>query len=774
LKSSLHEKKTLLLLDNFEQVVSAAIQVADLLAVCPRLKVLVTSREGLHVRAEREFPVPALALPDTKRLPDLVALSQYESVALFIERAQAVKPDFQVTNTNAPAVAEICVRLDGLPLAIELAAARIRLFPPQLLLTRLGQRLPLLTSSARDVPTRQQTLRKTIQWSYDLLTAEEQRFFRRLSVFVGGCRLESIEAICKALGNEAEPIVDDLTSLIDKNLVRQAAQEGAEPRLTMLETIREFGLERLTAHGEIETAQQAFAANHVALAEQAESELEGLPRDEWLERLEQEYDNLRAILEWSLEPVQDGKSKQRRELGLRLAGTLRVFWILQGRLEEGRGLIERGLTIREEAATAGQAKALIAAADLAFVQGNKAKWRSLAGEALVLCQRLEDRTGIAFCLYLLGMYATESGKYTEARSMLEESVALHRGLGKKDRQGWSLWALANLYRTQGEYTGARTSYEEALSLFREVGNKSGVAEMLLFLGGLLFEFQRDLAEAHSFINESLTLLGELPHIWFNQWLLALALSTSAELALSQNNVDTARQQAEEALAPCGELTKERKDIEGSMAWSLSLLAQIEARLGNYAAARNHYNEILTIAREIDDQWNLPIYVRCLAEVVAAQGEGIWAARLLGAAETLRNTAGVPMPPVYRVGYERAVATIGARLGEQAFAIARAEGRTMTLEQVLGAPGRATAVTTVSAVQPATPPAKQSHTYPSGLTAREVEVLRMVAQGLSDAQVAERLIISPRTVNTHLTSIYNKLGVESRTAATRYAVDHHLV
>src|SRR6266566_8073171 len=165
---------------------------------------------------------------------------------------------------------------------------------------------------------------------------EEQRFFRRLSVFVGGCRLESIEAICKALGNEAEPIVDDLTSFIDKNLVRQAAQEGAEPRLTMLETIREFGLERLTAHGEIETAQQAFAANHVALAEQAESELEGLPRDEWLERLEQEYDNLRAILEWSLEPVQDGKSKQRRELGLRLAGTLRVFWILQGRLEEGR------------------------------------------------------------------------------------------------------------------------------------------------------------------------------------------------------------------------------------------------------------------------------------------------------------------------------------------------------------------------------------------------------------------------------------------------------
>jgi predicted ATPase/DNA-binding CsgD family transcriptional regulator len=729
---------------------------------------------ALHVRAEQEFAVPSMILPDPKHLPDVAVLSRYEAVALFIARAQAVKQDFQVTNATAPAVAEICVRLDGLPLAIELAAARIKLFPPLALLARLGQRLSVLTGGARDAPARQRTLRDTIAWSYQLLDEREQRLFRRLSVFVGGCRLESIEAICKALGNEAEPLVDDLTSLIDKNLVRQTAQEGAEPRLTMLETIREFGLERLTAHGEIEAAQQAFAVNHVALAEQAESELEGVRRDEWLERLEQEYDNLRAILDWLLEPVQDGKSKQRRELGLRLAGTLRIFWILQGRLEEGRGLIERGSTIRGEAATAGQAKALVTAADLAFVQGNKAKWRSLAEEALLLCQRLEDQTGIAYCLYLLGMYASESGEYTEAHSLLEESVALHRGLGNKDRLGWSLWALANLYRTQGEYTGARTSYEEALPLFREVGNKSGVAEMLLFLGGLLFESQRDLAEAHSFINESLTLLGELPRIWFNQWLLAIALSTSAELALSQNNVDTAHQQAEEALALYGELTKERQDLEGSMAWSLSLLAQIEARLGNYTAARNHYHEILTIAREIDDQWNLPIYMRCLGEVVAAQGEGIWAARLLGAAETLRNTAGAPIPPVYRVGYECAVATIGARLGEQAFAIARDEGRTMTLEQVLGAPGRATAVTTVSAVQPATPPAKQSHTYPSGLTAREVEVLRLVAQGISDAQVAEQLVISSCTVNTHLTSIYNKLGVQSRTAATRYAVDHHLI
>ena len=221
LKASLRERQVLLLLDNFEQIASAATQVADLLGACPRLNVLVTSREALHVRAEQEFPVPALALPDPKHLPDLATLSQYEAVAIFIERAQAVQPDFQVTNANAPAVAEICVRLDGLPLAIELAAARIKLFPPQALLTRLEQRLPLLTSNVRDAPARQRTLRSTIQWSYDLLSAHEQRLFRRLSVFVGGCTWQAIEAVSATFGDDTALVFDTMASLIDKNLLRQ-------------------------------------------------------------------------------------------------------------------------------------------------------------------------------------------------------------------------------------------------------------------------------------------------------------------------------------------------------------------------------------------------------------------------------------------------------------------------------------------------------------------------------------------------------------------------
>ena len=242
----LREKELLLLLDNFEQVAEAAVEVSALLARCPQLCVLVTSRAALHVQGEQEFAVPPLAIPDPNHLPDLETLSQYEAVALFIARAQAVKPDFQVTNANAPAVAEICVRLDGLPLAIELAAARSKMLPPQALLARLGQRFTLLTSGAQDVPARQQTLRNTIAWSYDLLTTEEQSLLRRLCVFVGGCTLEAAAAVCHAAGDLTTDVVDGATSLMDKSLLQQAEQEEEEPRLVLLETVREFGLESLT------------------------------------------------------------------------------------------------------------------------------------------------------------------------------------------------------------------------------------------------------------------------------------------------------------------------------------------------------------------------------------------------------------------------------------------------------------------------------------------------------------------------------------------------
>ena len=333
----LRERQVLLLLDNFEQVVRAAMHVANLLTICSYLKVLVTSREVLHVRAEREFPVPTLSLPDPKRLPDLVALSQYEAVAPFIQRAQAARPEFQVTNANAPAVAEICARLDGLPLAIELAAARIKLLSPQALLTRLGQRLQLLTSSARDVPARQQTLRNTIQWSYDLLDAQEQQLFCRLSVFVSGCTLEAVEAISAALGNATLPVLDGVVSLIDKNLLQQTAQEGEEIRLLMLETIREYGWEVLAERQEREAIQAAHAAYYLALAEEAERALGGPQQLLWLERLEREYDNLHAALHWlRLQGSRVEGGGEAAEQALRLETALSWFWIMRGYQNDGR------------------------------------------------------------------------------------------------------------------------------------------------------------------------------------------------------------------------------------------------------------------------------------------------------------------------------------------------------------------------------------------------------------------------------------------------------
>ena len=333
----LRERQVLLLLDNFEQVVRAAMHVANLLTICSHLKVLVTSREVLHVRAEREFPVPTLSLPDPKRLPDLVALSQYEAVALFIQRAQAARPEFQVTNANAPVVAEICVRLDGLPLAIELAATRIKLLPLQALLTRLGQRLQLLTSSARDVPAHQQTLRNTIQWSYDLLDAQEQQLFCRLSVFVSGCTLEAVEAISAAPGNVTLPVLDGVVSLIDKNLLQQTAREGEEIRLLMLETIREYGWEALAERQEREAIQAAHAAYYLALAEEAERALGGPQHLLWLDRLGREYDNLRAALHWlRLQGSRVEGGGEAAEQALRLETALSWFWIMRGYQNDGR------------------------------------------------------------------------------------------------------------------------------------------------------------------------------------------------------------------------------------------------------------------------------------------------------------------------------------------------------------------------------------------------------------------------------------------------------
>ena len=760
LKGSLHWKQLLLLLDNFEQVVDAAVYVSELLITCPQIKVIVTSRAALHVRGEQEFAVPPLAVPDPKHLPDLVTLSQYEAVALFIQRAQSVRPEFQMTNANAPAVAEICVRLDGLPLAIELAAARMKLLPPQALLARLGQRLALLTSGAHDAPIRQQTLRKTIEWSYQLLNAYEQRLFRRLSVFAGGCTLEAVEALYTELDAEAGQVLDGVAALIDKSLLQQTELEGENPRFVMLETIREYGVECLVASGELEVTWQAHALYYLALAEKAEPDLKGQQQAKWLERLEREHDNLRVAMRWTLERW---KAWNHMEMALRLGGALSTFWQMCGHYSEGRVFLERALQGSEEVTTPARGKVLEAAAEFSLLQGDNDLAKVRFEESLVFFRKLGDTRNVANSLIGLGSIAWNHGRLAEARSLFEEALVLFKKAGDNTGIAWALSQLGGLVSLQGEYTRGYILCEESLALHKAQGDKSGIAHSLLQMAATIYISQGDSEKAYTVAEESYKLNKERG----DTLEIAVSLGYMGQIALSQGNVATARSMIEESLVLCKKLGHRK-----GTAWLLSLLGKVVAEHGEYSTAYALYIEGLGIAREIGDMELIAPNLERLADVIAAQGESVRAANLWGAAEALRKTIGAPIPPIEREGYKHSVAAARSKVGEKTFSTAWAEGRTMTLEQAFSSLVlRAQSVTEVPS---STPSAKPSPRYPAGLTAREVEVLRLVAQGLTDAQVAEQLVISPRTVNTHLTSIYSKLDVDSRTAASRFAIEQRLV
>jgi predicted ATPase/class 3 adenylate cyclase len=363
-EDSLGEKHILLMVDNFEQVIEAAPVVTELLSTASNLKVLATSRIPLRLYGEHEYAVPPLALPDPERLPSVERLTHYEAVRLFVERAQAAKADFSVTNESAPAVAQICYRLDGLPLAIELAAARIKVLSPQKMLGRLGNRLKLLTGGARDLPERQRTLRSTIEWSYGLLGEGEKVLFARLSVFAGGRTMEAIEAICDAEGDLPVDVLDGLSSLVDKSLLKQEEGAGGEPRFVMLETIHEFAREKLQESEESEDIRRLHAEYFLALAEEAEPAVEGAQQPVWLERLEEEHDNMRRALSWSLGQGQDS------ELALRMSAALGEFWYLRGYFGEGRRWLEEALAKSGRTPTAARARALQRVSWLAFQQGD--------------------------------------------------------------------------------------------------------------------------------------------------------------------------------------------------------------------------------------------------------------------------------------------------------------------------------------------------------------------------------------------------------------------
>jgi predicted ATPase len=625
LKNELRERRILLLLDNFEHVVLAAPQVADLLLACPNLKLLVTSRETLRVRGEREFPVAPLKLPDLTNLPTVEALSQNAAVALFVDRAQAANPDFELTKENARAVAEICYRLDGLPLALELAAARIKILTPQTLLEKLETRLGILTRGARDFPVRQQTMRNAIVWSYDMLNDDEKKVFGRLAVFVGGFTLEAAESVCRSPLMLSEGILESLTGLVDRSLLRQEIVQE-ELRFNFLQTIREFSMERLIASGEYDIACRRHGDLFLALAER-EAELKGPKQAALLNRLEREHDNLRAVLRWVAE-------RNETEFGLRLAAALWRFWYVRGYAAEGREVLDKLLSSPAEPSLT-RAKALLGAGSLAIPQGDYDVARRFYEEGLAIARTLGDEAGVAVTLYYLANLAHVQGNYDTARMFCNECLEMNRRLGDKRQIAYALSLFGEIAVSQGEFDVARRAIEESLALSKQLGEKLEIAMSLGYLGDITTR-QADFVAAEKFYDESLTLSKELGY--------------KEEIAL----VTIGRGR----LARCQ---------------------------GKPARARKLFEESLTLFTGLGEKDGIANTLQELGGLIALgqrREQAAQAARLFGAAEVLREIAKTPISRANLAAYEHDVAYARSALNEQEFRAAWAQGRELTPEQVI--------------------------------------------------------------------------------------------
>ncbi len=669
LKEEIDQNRLLLLLDNFEQVLDAAVRVSELLVACPQLKIMVTSRAVLRVRAEREFAVPTLRLPDSAQMPDLEALLQYEAIVLFVQRTQAVVPEFRLTDMNAPAVVEIVRRLDGLPLAIELAAARMKLLSPEALLARLNQPLQVLTSGVRDVAARQQTLRNTIAWSYNLLDAQERALFRRLSDFVGGCTLGAIEAVYGALGNATGLILDIVDSLVDKSLLQlREPGKGEEPRFAMLETIREYGLELLVASGELESVREAHAMYFLELSERADLDLSASDSPERLDRLEQEHDNLRAAMHWSLEDIE-----RREQIALRMGGALRSFWYVRGYLSEGLDFLERAMMGSDEVEEPTRAAALYAAARLYEARGDYDRAEPFLVKSLVLYRELGNPERIAYALHLQADIAWRRGILDMARSLAEESLAVFRELGDRGAIASLLLHLGALAADQGEYARARDLLEESLAINRELGDKGNIPDSLFNLARAYFFSGSELGAARVLLEESLSLFRQLS----DKESIGYCLCLLGLLTLEQGDVTTARSLVEQSVA----LFKERRQAHG-MALSTSAMATVIAAQGDNAVARALYDAALTEARKAGDKLIIASGLEGLSRVLVALGEYERAVQLRAAAETLREAIGAPMPAVERPADEQAAKVAREWLGEEAFAVVWDDWRGLKVEDAL--------------------------------------------------------------------------------------------
>ncbi len=779
LKDFFHEKHFLLILDNFEHVLVAASFVVDLLVTCPFLKIIVTSRALLHVQGEYEFPVPALTLPTQTHTTTIEALSQVASVKLFLQRVQAIQHTFTLTEVNAKSVAELCIRLDGLPLALELAAARMKLLSAQALLIRLeDQRLRILTAGGVDLPVRQQTMYDTIKWSYDLLSVDEQYMFRLLSVFVGGCTLEMIEEFCTKLNNVSMSVLDNVMSLLDKSLLRYQQEEG-EPRLTMLETIREFGLDMLKAHSELVQARDAHAECYRELVEKANISLLGTIYDPRFAPLTQEYENELSAMQWLLDQRERAENF---ETALHMAGILGRLAFLRGQLGTGRVFLNVALTASDassvENSPIAKAEAFYIAGWLAYWCYDEQKAGALLQEGLTLFREHGERHGIATCLNMLGVIEIERHDKGPGDAYHEEALRLYREVGDEAGIANVLMSQGIMAFFRGQFALAQARCQESLILFKQLQATWGTASNLHRLGWIAY-CQGAYQEARQLIEESVALFEMLGYP---------SLSTEAHVVLAY--VLVALDEAVSASALLEQmLTDERvSGNKAECAQVLSALGYASLRLNESRKARAFFEEGLK-------QFQAGIWVfsrimltrafclEGLGQIAMSQGQGEWAVLLLGAADAVRSINGTHFP-VYidQTSFEHTLITARTQLGEKTFIMLWAEGQTMTPDQALAAKDRTHSTHSVSnEIAPhfiPTPIMQEILMTPSVpdviLTAREVEVLHLIAQGLTNNQIAHKLTISSHTVNAHVKAIYSKLGVTSRSGATRYAIEHRLV
>jgi predicted ATPase/class 3 adenylate cyclase len=660
LVDSLRPKTLLLLLDNCEHLLAACAGLAHaLLRTCPNLRILATSREGLGIAGETLYPVPTLPFPNPELLPSMEHLVQYESVRLFTERAMVVLATFNITPQNAKSVALICSQLDGIPLAIELAAVRVKTLAVAQILSRLGDRFRLLTGGTRSAPLRHQTLQAAMDWSYDLLREKERAVLRRLAVFAGGCTLETAEAVCAGNGIETSEILDLLTQLVDKSLVIVDAQHG-EARYRLLETVRQYGKGKLVEAGEDIEMQRQHRTLFLALAEQAEPHLRSTDEAAWLERLEVEHDNFRAALEWALN---DGEAR------LRLAGVLGRFWDVRGYLSEGRRRLEGALSGSDTASSA-RAKALHWAGMLAMDQGDDARARALLEDSVAIYRELRETPGMALSLRTLGYVAYYQNDYSRAVELAEDSLVHSREHGDTLEIASSLDLLGRLAWRRGDYKQAQSLSRECLALCRKIGHQGSIGTALN-LCGIVACYQGDFAGATAFIEEKLALDKEL------RWRAPSTVAILGFVAYCQGDYARATKLLEQGLDLSRELGHKRVT-----AIALGHLGMVAFAQSNYSRASDFLRQSLPRLGELGEKWFVASFLEALGKAEYREERPARAAKLFGAAEALRDSIGAPVPPIERTGLDRYVAALGKALSAAEFNVAWAWGRSMTLEQAI--------------------------------------------------------------------------------------------